>query len=228
VGIGIDELFHEISVIDSGQGMSAETRARMFEPFFTTRAFGQGTGLGLSSVYSFVKQHHGWIDVVSEESKGTTIRVYLPAEAAAAVTEAEPSSEQPTRCQGTVLLVDDQESLRELTAQLLKQAGLHVLEASDGLHAVEVSNEYQGSIDLLLTDMIMPRLGGGELAERIVKLRPNTKVLFMSGYTDDEEWIRAVKGSHAGYIEKPFCPTDLLTAINGMLHAKPSAWKMAS
>jgi PAS domain S-box-containing protein len=228
MGVGIDELFHEITIVDSGQGMSAETRARMFEPFFTTKAFGQGTGLGLSSVYSFVKQHHGWIDVVSEEAKGTTIRVYLPAEVATPASAADSSSEAVACCSGTVLLVDDQESLRELTAQLLKQAGLSVLEARDGLHAVEVSNEFQGSIDLLLTDMIMPRLGGGDLAERIVKVRPETKVLFMSGYTDDEEWIRAVKGSHAGYIEKPFCPTDLLHAINQMLHANGAILKAAS
>jgi signal transduction histidine kinase/ActR/RegA family two-component response regulator len=228
MGVGIDELFHELMVSDSGQGMSAETRARMFEPFFTTKSFGQGTGLGLSSVYSFVKQHHGWIDVVSEEAKGTTIRVYLPAHAAQPVIAAEPPSNTLARYSGTVLLVDDQEGLRELTAQLLKQVGLNVLEAHDGLHAVEVSNEFQGSIDLLLTDMIMPRLGGGELAQRIVKSRPETKVLFMSGYTDDEEWVRAVKGNHAGYIEKPFCPTDLLNVINQMLHVSTSSLRAAS
>lgn len=218
VGLGIDEIFHQITVSDSGQGMSAETRARMFEPFFTTKAFGQGTGLGLSSVYSFVKQHHGWIDVVSEESKGTTICVYLPAEISTPAKAGKASPKQLLRCTGTVLLVDDQDSLRDLTAQLLMKAGLHVLEARDGVHAVEVSDDFQGSIDLLLTDMMMPRLGGGKLAERILKSRPGIKVLFMSGYTDDEEWTRAVRGSHAGYIEKPFCPTDLLTAINQVLH----------
>jgi len=175
-----------LTVTDSGQGMDEETQARLFEPFFTTKESGKGTGLGLSTVYGIVKQSSGYINVSSRPGQGTTFRIYLPRvdaeHAAATVTVAQKPSLRGTE---TILLVEDQEEVRKLTRQFLQKNGYRVLEAANGLDAMQVADRYIGAIHLLLTDVVMPGMNGGELRTRMLALRPNLRVLFMSGYTGD-------------------------------------------
>jgi len=175
-----------LSVTDTGHGMDEPTQARLFEPFFTTKERGKGTGLGLSTVYGIVKQSGGYINFMSRRGKGTTFRIYLP------MVEAEhddaahaPVVKKSYRGTETVLLVEDQEEVRKVTRQFLQKNGYKVLEASNGLEALQVAERYIGAIHLLLTDIVMPGMNGSELRTRLLPLRPNMRVLFMSGYTGD-------------------------------------------
>ena len=175
-----------LAVSDSGQGMDEQTQARLFEPFFTTKERGKGTGLGLSTVYGIVKQSGGYINVVSKPGQGTTFRIYLPRveaekDAASAASVAKASYHGTE----TVLLVEDEEEVRKVTRQFLQKNGYKVLEASNGTEALQVAQRYIGAIHLLLSDVVMPGMQGGELRTRLLPLRPNIRVLFMSGYTGD-------------------------------------------
>jgi len=204
-----------LSVSDTGVGMDAETQAHMFEPFFTTKAHGKGTGLGLATVYGVVKQSDGYISVYSEPGIGSSFKIYLPR------VEPEPKLDQPQdadlpceRCE-TVLVVEDEVSLRTFTCALLQKSGYTVLEASDGDVAITLAQQYELPIHLLLTDMIMPGMNGPSVAEKLTSLHPESKVLFMSGYTGFVG--RGLTVPRSALISKPFTREELLRRIRQAL-----------
>jgi CheY-like chemotaxis protein len=203
-------------VTDTGVGMDAETQAHIFEPFFTTKEVGKGTGLGLATVYGVVKQSGGYIWVYSEPGIGSTFKVYLPRVADPAEQNA-PNRGRSTLGRGseTVLLVEDEESLRTLTRTLLEQGGYTVLEARQGSEAIEIARQHRGPIDLLLTDMVMPGLGGPEVARDLVPIHPESKVLYMSGYASFPR--RGMLDSDAILLQKPFTRDGLLSKLREVL-----------
>jgi PAS domain S-box-containing protein len=210
----------KLTVSDTGVGMDSATLARIFEPFFTTKEKGKGTGLGLSTVYGVVKQSDGYIDTDSVLGKGTTFTIYLPA-----VTEAATAPKSPgavvtaSRGNETVLLAEDEDALRFLTRNMLQRFGYKVLEARNAAEACQISSEHRGSIDLLLTDIVMPGLNGHELANELIDKRPMLKVLYMSGHTGQGigEAILPL-GSH--FLPKPFSREHLAAKIREALHAE--------
>jgi two-component system, cell cycle sensor histidine kinase and response regulator CckA len=208
-----------VAVTDSGVGMDAETRARIFEPFFTTKGCGKGTGLGLPMVYGFVKQSGGHVEVQTEQDAGTTIVLYLPrAEAGTAMSS---TPREPARTLGgkeTILLVEDDNSVRGLVGRVLRGKGYQVLEATAGEEALVAAGQYAGRIHLLLTDLVMPRMSGRELAEALMKTRTPLRVLFMSGYTE-ETMIRQVEDLEVGFLQKPFSPAVLAERVRSLLDA---------
>jgi CheY-like chemotaxis protein len=204
-----------LAVTDTGHGMDADTCARVFEPFFTTRAPGQGTGLGLATVYGIVRQSGGTISVESELGRGATFRLYFPRAAGQAVARATPGS-HPARTLGheTVLLVEDDERVRASVASMLRRGGLQVILAANGGEALNICENHTGTIHLLLTDVVMPKLNGRKVAERLTASRPGLRVLFMSGYTAD-----ALHGHDAGtdFIAKPVTASVLLAKVHEVL-----------
>ncbi|MGQ0760776.1 MAG: PAS domain S-box protein [Acidobacteriota bacterium] len=215
-----------LSVTDNGTGMDAETQSHIFEPFFTTKEVGKGTGLGLATVYGIVKQSGGSIWVYSEPGRGTTFRIYLPR-----VDESSLALEQSTRPQEapvgdeTVLLVEDETMVRELAHEILEQYGYTVLTAANGAAGLEICREFADRIDLLLTDVVMPQMSGHELAENIRALRPETRVLYMSGFTDDAVVRHGVLAEDMCFIQKPFSPAALAIKVRDVLdnHAGSNA-----
>jgi signal transduction histidine kinase len=205
-----------LSVTDTGHGMDAETKARIFEPFFTTKEPGKGTGLGLATVYGIVKQSEGFIWVYSEPGRGTTFKIYLPR--VDQPPEPLTSRPGPAAVHGTetVLLVEDEDSLRSLLRELLESFGYDVLEAAHGVDALRVAREHPATVHLLLSDMVMPQMTGRELADRLTRLRPGIKVLFMSGYAAGAAPQQEIPGD-AAYIEKPFTADALAGAIRALL-----------
>lgn len=209
-----------LAVADTGSGMSPEVLARMFEPFFTTKPQGQGTGLGLSTVYGIVKQHGGYIAVESQPNRGTTFKICFPrVDAAAEETVEDKGSPRTTtaRENGTILVVDDDRDVRELIREVLAPRGYTILEADSGSEALHVAEGHQGVIDLLLTDVVMPSTSGRELAERLAALRPETKVLYISGYTDDRLVHYGVLAERLQLLPKPFNPSQLILKIQAVL-----------
>jgi signal transduction histidine kinase/CheY-like chemotaxis protein len=207
-----------IDVADDGHGMSPELKARIFEPFFTTKASSGGSGLGLASAYGIVRRAGGTITVDSILGKGSTFHVYLPAASAPVEAEAASgttASEAPA--QATILLVEDEPAVRRATARLLRGRGYVVLAAEDGVRALEMSESHSGPIHLLLTDVVMPRLCGHEVASLLLEQRPDVLVAYMSGYSDDPEIARQVAQHRAAFIRKPFEVNDLLREIEAML-----------
>ncbi|MGZ8842049.1 MAG: ATP-binding protein [Pyrinomonadaceae bacterium] len=209
-----------IAVSDSGCGMDAETQSRIFEPFFTTKEKGKGTGLGLATVYGIVEQSGGTVWVYSEVDQGTTFKIYLPRVAEMAQAP-EPVLEKSKKLNGTetVLLVEDEEAVRDMAKEILNSNGYKVLGAGDGNEAMIISEQYQGAIDLMVTDVVMPRLGGRELAEKLAVTRPGMRVLYMSGYTDDAIVHHGVLDGRAAFLEKPFTPDALSIKIREVLSA---------
>jgi len=203
-----------ISVSDTGSGMDKETREHIFEPFFTTKEIGKGTGLGLSTVYGIVKQNNGFIWVYSESGQGSTFKVYLP-KAKGDVEEEEKERTSVSELGGseTVLIVEDDDSLRNLARKTLQQHGYKVMDAENGEDALRVSKEYEGSIDLMITDVVMPKMGGKETAERLQPLYPHMKVIYMSGYTDKAIVHHGVLAPELNFIEKPFSPEKLALKV---------------
>ena len=193
-------------------------RRHIFEPFFTTKEVNKGTGLGLSMVYGIVKQSGGDILVYSEPGYGTTFKIYLP-RVDAVVEKPRWVGESGQKYIGTetILLVEDEEIVRNLVREILTENGYNVLEAASGKAALAICASYNGSIDLLLTDVIMPRMGGRELKDQVVKLLPAIHVLFMSGYTDDAVANRGVFDSDTAFIEKPFTPEALSRKVREAL-----------
>jgi CheY-like chemotaxis protein len=212
-----------LSVTDTGIGMDEPTRLRVFEPFFTTKEKGIGTGLGLSTVYGIVRQAGGCISVYSEPGLGTTFKVYLPrlAEGAPAEATDRPGS---SGLQGseTVLVVEDQEEVRRLAAEVLRTYGYNVIQAATGLEALQLAEHYSGRIDLVLTDVVMPGMAGPELIDRFRALQPGIKVLCMSGYTADAAALLGVLDSGVAFISKPFAPDVLAAEVRAILGSKAS------
>jgi signal transduction histidine kinase/CheY-like chemotaxis protein len=212
-----------LSVSDTGHGMDAKTRAHIFEPFFTTKEFGKGTGLGLATVYGIVKQSGGFIWVESEPGQGATFEIYLPHSKKSAVDKEE--SGKPTalpRGTETVLVVEDEPGIREIASSFLRENGYTVLEGRDGVEALEVATRYSGKIHLLLSDIVMPRMGGKDLAARLAELRPDARVAFMSGYAEfsgnDD-----VKGPQIPVLQKPFSKQSLLEKVRDVLSCSQEA-----
>jgi CheY-like chemotaxis protein len=207
-----------LAVTDTGVGMSAEVQSHLFEPFFTTKGVGQGTGLGLAAVYGIVKQNNGNIWVYSEEGHGSTFKVYLPRAAQPAAREADPAAlaDLPVGSE-TILLAEDSDVVRDLALNVLRRQGYQVLQAPDGLRALQAAEDHAGPIHLLITDVVMPAMSGRVLAHRLLALRPDTKVLYMSGYTENAIAHHGVLTPGATLIEKPFSPPDLARRVRQIL-----------
>ncbi|MCC7497995.1 MAG: response regulator [Bryobacterales bacterium] len=206
-----------LSVSDTGAGMAPDVQEHIFEPFFTTKT-GKGTGLGLSTVYGIVKQSAGEIWVYSEPSLGSSFKIYLPRVQAAAE-RAETAVQPPTPASGreTILLVEDEETVRMLVREILQSNGYSVLEAKNGAEGLALAGRYNGKIDLLLTDVVMPQMSGRELAEKLCPLRPGTRILFMSGYTDDAVVANGSVAPGSAFIQKPFSPDALARKLRMLL-----------
>ena len=209
-----------LEITDTGCGMDAETRAHLFEPFFTTKPIGKGTGLGLSTAYGIVKQSGGAIEVESLPGKGTTFRVYLPIVEQAISPQKAPKISTPVLGGSeTVLLAEDQPSIRTVLREFLESEGYKVLEAQNGNEALEIAKHYIGSIDVLVTDVIMPQLRGIELAKRLTEIYPGICVIFMSGYSEDAfVENRLLSERNMTLIQKPFDPEKLAQKIRESLN----------
>jgi len=196
--------------------MSREVREHVFEPFFTTKGVGEGTGLGLSTAYGIIQQNHGTIHVFSEPGRGTTFEILLPARLE--VEEAKPAALpfESTRGTETILVVEDELGVRTLVCETLELLGYTVLRAGNGQEALRMLEQH-GTIHLLLTDVIMPVMDGRELARRVSALRPGTKVVYMSGYTDDTLAFYGLPQPDTSYIQKPFTPVALAEKLRQVL-----------
>ncbi len=209
-----------LAIHDTGSGLGVETAEHFLEPFQASDPREQGAGLGLSIVYGIVRENGGVVKVSREPGQGSSVKVYLPR-----VEEDEPVVEQPLALRGeeTVLVVEDEDSVRELVRQVLEDHGHAVLTARHGRDAMLIAERYERPIDLLVTDVVMPEMGGGELVERLVARRPTLKVLYISGYTDDELLRRGVPGAPASFLHKPFTTDELMRQVREVLEAAPSA-----
>jgi CheY-like chemotaxis protein len=206
-----------VRVHDSGRGMDAPTRTRAFEPFFTTKRAGEGVGLGLATAYGIVKQSGGFIWIDSELGRGTTVTVYLPV---AKMPGPRPAPATAVALEGaaheTLLLVEDEESVRVMAARILRQRGYAVLEAATGGEAIALLERYDGPLDLLVSDIVMPEVSGLELAERLPTLRAGVRVLFVSGYSAADPALKQVAGT-VTLLNKPFRAGELLSAVRRVL-----------
>jgi len=211
--------YNTLAITDTGSGIDDTTKAHLFEPFFTTKDLGKGTGLGLSTVMGIVQQSGGHLTVESEVGKGATFRVYLPAIASTVAPHALALPRTTTHVGGKfrILVVEDEVEVRTLICDVLRGGGYEVLDADDGEHALAVAGRVDGDIHLLLTDVIMPRMSGRQLAARFVDLRPNMRVLYMSGYTDDKLGHHGVLDPDVALIQKPLTPAGLLSRVRAML-----------
>jgi PAS domain S-box-containing protein len=208
----------ELAVADTGCGMSEEIRSRIFEPFFTTKEAGKGTGLGLAMVFGCVKQSGGHIEVESSDGQGSTFRIYLPGVSGP---ESPPSQDEATTPGGgseTILLAEDEPAVRRIARIALERHGYRVIEAGDGRAALEAVERHVGGIDLLVTDVVMPQLGGRELADRLRELCPGIGVLFLSGYIEDEIVREGITASGATFLQKPFSTLDLVRKVRALLN----------
>jgi CheY-like chemotaxis protein len=191
-------------VSDTGLGMSPDVKARIFEPFFTTKGVGQGTGLGLAVVHGFVKQSGGFIDVESEEGNGSTFSISLPRVDEIPMVQPQAPTEIVARGTETVMIVEDEEAVRHLLAQGLRNYGFTVMTARDGADALHLVRDRAAQIDLLVTDVVMPNMSGRDLADRLRNEFAGLKVLFMSGYTDDTLLRHGVYEARESFLQKPF------------------------
>jgi CheY-like chemotaxis protein len=206
-----------LEVSDTGVGMDADTQVHIFEPFFTTKEQGKGTGLGLSTVYGIVKQSEGYIAVYSEVGKGTSFKIYLPRVEEEALPDVQATAVPVAGGSETVLLVEDEASLRGLVALLLREAGYTVLKASQGEEALGLAARHQGAIQLVVTDMVMPAMGGRELVERLRVERPSLKVLYISGYSAEVVERQGNLEPGALFLQKPFKFDALLLKVRQAL-----------
>jgi CheY-like chemotaxis protein len=207
-----------VSVSDTGCGMDEATRLRIFEPFFTTKGPEKGTGLGLSTVYGIVKQSNGFIEVCSESGQGSTFKVYLPRVGGELPQKKSRSMEiTPGRGSETVLLVEDEAGVRTLARLVLEKEGYTVIEAHNGCDALLLSQQHAGSIHLMATDIVMPNMSGPEVAKQLMALRPDMKILFLSGYTDDAIIRHGFIDGDLPFLQKPFTKRALLKKVREVL-----------
>ena len=211
----------KITVSDTGSGFDDETKKRIFEPFFTTKEMGRGTGLGLASVYGIIKGHGGYINVHSRKDQGATFAVYLPASAKEVRHEkAEPVVETVAKGTGTILLIDDEEMIIKVGEELLQELGYSVIAARSGEEAVKLYNKNRDKIDLVVMDMIMPGMGGGETFDRLKAINPDIKVLLSSGYSINGQASKILERGCDGFIQKPFNLNQLSEKIRGIVAKK--------
>lgn len=206
-----------LALSDTGAGMTTEVKKHIFEPFFTTKEPGKGTGLGLSTVYGIVKQNGGDIWLYSEPGKGTTFKIYLPRVAGETEEVSEQRAAVPEKGHGTILVVEDEEGVRHLLRHVLAQHGYTVLEAGDSADAIQASAAHQGKIDLLLTDVILPKASGRQVAQRLLTERPDMRILFISGYTENAIAHHGVIDAGVHFLSKPFTTESLLAKIREVL-----------
>jgi two-component system, cell cycle sensor histidine kinase and response regulator CckA len=211
-----------LALSDTGHGMDRSVLERIFDPFFTTKEMGKGTGLGLSTVYGIVKQSGGHISVYSEVGQGTTFKVYLP------VTNEKPTSASTQRMAAislkgheTVLLVEDEAQVRRVTRECLTRSGYVVLEAAGGDEAIAIVDQHPGPIHLLVTDVVMPKMNGQQIAARLTASRPEMRVLFMSGCTESSLGHRDLLAEGTAFIDKPFSLDALARKVRGLLDGDP-------
>ena len=212
-----------LAVADTGCGMDTATLGHIFEPFFTTKPVGSGTGLGLAMVYGIIKASGGHAAVESEPGHGTTFNLFLPAADRPELAALPPSGEYNPTGTETVLLVEDEEGVRKLARQALESRGYRVLEACDGESALQLCREHDGAIDLLLSDVVMPHVGGRELRQKMADLNPHTRVIFTSGYTDDAVVRHGVLQAESDFLQKPFTIHALLRKVREVLDRLPGA-----
>jgi two-component system, cell cycle sensor histidine kinase and response regulator CckA len=213
---GLADAYVRLRVSDNGVGISPAVRSHLFEPFFTTKDLGKGTGLGLASAHGIVHQSHGWIDVSSEPGQGATFAIHFPAVQLPQTMATEPAAiVEPPRGHETVLLVEDEEAVRRIMSTVLKRQGYTVLEASTPLVALELFERHAEQIALLLTDVVMPVMGGPALAQRLVAIRPALRVLFVSGYTGSVP--PQIESPNVGFLTKPFQTGVLAARVREML-----------
>jgi CheY-like chemotaxis protein len=208
-----------LTVTDTGTGMDAETQAHIFEPFFTTKEKGKGTGLGLSTVYGIIKQSGGYISVLSEPGQGASFQIYLPKVSGLATLSNSRvgSSRVSASSTSTVLVVEDEDSLRELVVELLERKGHRVLKASNGAEALQVARAFRGPIHLLLTDVVLPGIGGPVLAKQLAADKPGIRTLYMSGYSDFNAFGSGSLPAEARLLHKPFTKETLLSEVSETL-----------
>jgi CheY-like chemotaxis protein len=206
-----------LSVSDSGTGMDRETQSRIFEPFFTTKPPGKGTGLGLASVFSIVEQNGGAISVHSQPGAGATFKVYFPRSDRAPEVVRTAKTEPELGAKETILLVDDAGSLRGLMRRLLEEGGYTVLDSGDPALALRIAEEHPGPIPLLITDVVLPGFSGSDLASRVTRTKPETRVLYISGFNDDSVVPQLHPGHAYAFLKKPFTQDDLLSKVRQLL-----------
>lgn len=221
-GYGEPGRYALLTVSDTGMGMDEKTRAKIFEPFFTTKEVGKGTGLGLAMVYGIIKQHSGYINVYSEPEKGATFKIYLPLLEITPEELVKPKEAVvlPARGAETILLAEDDADVRILTKTVLEEYGYTVIEAVDGAEALEKFRANQDKIHMLIFDIIMPRMSGGEAYEQIKKIMPHVKVLFLSGYPADIAQVKEVIDVKQNLLLKPISPLKLLDKVRKTLNEK--------
>jgi CheY-like chemotaxis protein len=207
-------------VVDDGAGIPPEIMEKIFQPFYTTKDPGKGTGLGLATVYGIVKQSNGFIYPVSKVGRGTTFKICLPVveeEAGLEPVEGPALADAASAGGETILLVEDAARVREVVREILEMTGYQILEARHGAEALEISQRHDGPIQLMVTDVVMPQMSGRELAQRLATLRPDLKVLYMSGYTDDAIVRHGVLASGIAFLSKPFTPDALALKVRELL-----------
>ncbi len=206
-----------LTVTDSGEGMDQETIDHIFEPFFTNKGVEKGTGLGLSTVYGIVRQNNGFIEVDSKIGGPTTFGIYFPRVVPEAKAKTVAQTQQPVSGEETVLIVEDEKMVRKLAVKILGAAGYKVLEAKDSQDALNISRGHRGAIDLLLTDVVMPKISGGELYRQLMETHPDLRVIYMSGYEKDIMSLYGIDGERGNYIQKPFTINELLVGVKKIL-----------
>ncbi|HLH19186.1 MAG TPA: ATP-binding protein [Bryobacteraceae bacterium] len=206
-----------VAVSDTGYGMDEATKARLFEPFFTTKGTGKGTGLGLSTVFGIVKQSGGSVEVYSEPGRGTSVKVYLPRIDQPVTVEKREAARKAPRGTETVLLVEDDEMVRSLVRETLERDGYKILDAAGPLEAKRISEQHKEPIQLLITDVVMPKISGRDLARQLTERRPGMKVLYMSGYTDNAVVNSGILRKEVAFLQKPFTPNALTEKVREVL-----------